>query len=505
MPTMMIVVMTMIRAPLRRIIHFRDVAVRSSSLPSSAMALSTFAKQVTDLAEQATAGAYVRKVDASNPQKTVLLLHPPGACSAFTRSGSQYPPLGLKQLKAVIGNPALVDVLEADGRNYSNDETVDWLSRIAPTAIGMTVTCGTKRLVHAWSAVAKHLSPEYCPLVLVGGPAAAFESASIFDECPHVDVVVKGEGEVTFPDIVRILQNSNGQSRSTTLSALSQLAGVCVRGMPELNDRKIPTLPKDAFETLPFPDLSSSPVAQYAAPDAKRHPMVTMMTQRGCIAQCAFCNTPQIHGRQMRGWSNERIVQELQHLIREHGIREVSFVDDVFTNRPGGPRKLCELMVQEQLDLTWYCNVRADQITPRMAAAMKAAGCHQVFMGFESGCDEMLLRIQKGERVADLERGAAILKGVGIHISIGFIVGLPGETDESVRKSIELCRRVEPHRVQFTRFTPIPGSMLAEAAQQQQLHGSTELSAGFHDRSNKDQVEAWLQQCYEACPYRPSV
>jgi anaerobic magnesium-protoporphyrin IX monomethyl ester cyclase len=286
----------------------------------------------------------------------VLLLHPPGACSAFTRSGSQYPPLGLNQLKAVIGDPLLVDVFEADGYGYSVDETIETLRNAMPVAVGMTVTCGTKPLVHAWSTIVKNLSTSSHhphPIVIVGGPAAAFESQSIFDECPHVDVVVKGEGEVTFPSIVSIVTDSASQSNDDRLALLSELPGVCVRNMPAMNDGKIPTLPKDAFDTLPFPDLSASPVSKYCAPDALRSPMVTMMTQRGCIAKCAFCNTPQIHGQRIRGWSNERVVEELVRLKRRHGIREVSFVDDVFTNRPGGAaRKLCELMIQADLDLT---------------------------------------------------------------------------------------------------------------------------------------------------------
>jgi anaerobic magnesium-protoporphyrin IX monomethyl ester cyclase len=182
--------------------------------------------------------------------------------------------------------------------------------------------------------------------------------------------------------------------------------------------------------------------------------------------------------------------------------RQVSFVDDVFTSRPGGgARKLCELMIQADLDLTWYCNVRADQVTPRIASTMKEAGCHQVFMGFESGCDDMLRRIHKGERVADLERGAATLKAANIRISIGFIVGLPGETDDSVRKSIDLCNRVRPDRVQFTRFTPIPGSQLAERLHSQV--GTLNGGKGFHDRSSKDQVEKWIQMCYDSCQYNP--
>ena len=461
--------------------------------------LSTFSEMINDLAVKAGQG-YFRHLTPANPsQIAILLLHPPGARSAFTRSGSQYPPLGLNQLKALINDTRLVNVLEADGFGLSDHQTVDQIWKSAPRAIGMTVTCGTKKLVHAWSTVVKNLSTNYSPFVLAGGPAAAFESQSILDKCPNVDVVVKGEGEVTFPRIVDIIENSGETaSHHSILEELSMLPGVCVRHHPQLNDRKIPNLPREAFETLPFPDLSDSPVSQYRAPDAQRYPMVTMMTQRGCIAQCAFCNTPQIHGRQIRGWSNEQIIEELQRLKSMHGIQEVSFVDDVFTNRPGGPRKLCQLMIEHELDLTWYCNVRADQITPKMAHAMKAAGCHQVFIGFESGCDEMLQRINKGETVADLERGAGIMKEAGIFISIGFIVGLPGETRDSVDKTIALCNRVQPNRVQFTRFTPIPGSSLATKYDLEHGHG-------FHDRSSKDQVEEWIQQCYDACQYKPSI
>jgi anaerobic magnesium-protoporphyrin IX monomethyl ester cyclase len=228
--------------------------------------------------------------------------------------------------------------------------------------------------------------------------------------------------------------------------------------------------------------------------------------------------------------SNERIVEELKLLIRLHAIKEVSFVDDVFTNRRGGPRQLCELMVQEGLNLTWYCNARANQISPKMALAMRRAGCHQVllgfesgcdmhgthtlimvsthmircihqvFLGFESGCDEMLLRMNKGETVRELEAGAALLKSVGIRISIGFIVGYPGETQASVDRTIALCNRVRPDRAQFTRFTPIPGSEAARI-HAQDANGPM----GFHCRDGTDLIEGYIEQCYRECVYPASV
>jgi hypothetical protein len=165
--------------------------------------VSTFSENVQTLRRSAEQGHY-RSVSPTAstvfhvPRLTVLLLHPPGACSAFTRSGSQYPPLGLNQLKAIIGNPQRVDVLEADGYDMSNEITAETIRRLAPRCIGMTVTCGTKSLTDAWSTLAKNLADGYQPIVIVGGPAANFETISILERCPHVDVVVKGEGEVTF-------------------------------------------------------------------------------------------------------------------------------------------------------------------------------------------------------------------------------------------------------------------------------------------------------------------
>ncbi len=436
-------------------------------------------------------------VDASvGAGLTCSLLQPPGMCSAFTRSGSIYPPLGLLTLQATVGNMARACTLEAEGLGLTDEETVSELRKQAPVAVGMTATCGTIPVINAWSTVAHHLF-SWKPLTLVGGPATAFEHGRIFKECPHVDVIVRGDGEVTFPSIVDALDATRTLPRQTVLDVLSTMEGVMVRNKPQLNDFSIPRFSKEGFATLPFPDFSQSPVQSYWAPDARRTPMVTMMTQRGCVANCTFCNTPQKDGNEIRGYSNERIVDNLLKL-NELGVREVSFVDDVFTNRPGGPRKLCMGIIDAGVDLTWYCNARAEAITPKMADAMRQAGCHQVFMGFESGCNDMLKKMNKGETVSQLKRGAEVLKDAGIHISIGFIVGYPGETESSVMRTIELCNAVKPHRAQFTRFSPIPGSTAHKEF-------GTSANMGFHNREAEDQIESWLQKCYKECEFLPSL
>ena len=127
----------------------------------------------------------------------------------------------------------------------------------------------------------------------------------------------------------------------------------------------------------------------------------------------------------------------------------------------------------------------ADQVWAELAEAMAAAGCHQVYLSFESGDQGMLDRIHKGTTLDKLDRGARLLHSVGIERSVGFVIGLPGESDATVAASIEFARRIEPERVQFTRFTPLAGSPLEHH----------DVAGGFHHRDD-DQVGRWTSQCY---------
>lgn len=394
-------------------------------------------------------------------------------------------------------------VLDADGHKMTDGGALDVIRSTRPVGVGFTVTSKTCGMVEDWGSRVKELAAGggvAAPVVVVGGPHAGFSPKEVFAKCPSVDVVVRGEGEPVFPKMVSLMKDA--PARDTLLQNLSLLPGVLVRGKPQQNDSEILRVDADEFIQLPFPRLdSSAPVSNYWAPDARRGPMVTFMTQRGCPFKCGFCSSPNLHGRKVRGFSVDRIIAELQRLSGELGVREVSFVDDVFTVHPSRLLSLCNAMIERELDISWYCNARADQVSSRLAQAMAAAGCHQVFLGFESGCDAMLKRINKGATVAQLEHGAQVLKEAGIQRSVGFVVGLPGETDESVDKTIALCQRVQPERRQFTRWTPLAGSPLVLAG-----HGvpGSDEQGGFHDRTD-DKVGKWLRKCYEQCPGNASV
>ncbi|MFO0577457.1 MAG: radical SAM protein [Polyangia bacterium] len=413
-------------------------------------------------------------------QPLVVLVQPPGACKAFTRSMSVYPPLGLCQLAATVP-PDEVAVLDADGLGLDAARAHALIRGLRPKLVGLTVSSYTLELIETFAAPLK----ESGIAIAVGGPHASLAPLDVLARCPSVDYVVRGEGEVIFPELCARLQRDE---------PLVGLPGLCARSEGRDTHLDPTILQVQDFAALPFPRLHGLPLPQYFCPDAKQRPMVTMMTTRGCPHRCGFCSSPAVMGKKVRGPAVPAVLDELVRLAAEHGVREVSFVDDVFTINPRRTLALCRGLIERGLRLSWFCNARADQITAEMAEAMAAAGCHQVYLGFESGSQDILDRIHKGATVEELVRGAELLKAAGIARSVGFVLGLPGESDETVSASIRLAQRVRPERLQFTRFTPLVGSPLQDFRPPVRSLGR----AGFHQRGS-DPVGAWIARAYAEC------
>ena len=399
----------------------------------------------------------------------MVLFQPPGACREFTRSGSRYPPLGLCQI-AACAPPSATLVIDADTEGWSDAKAFEQVVAHQPRAVGMTATSYTLDLVEKWA----RMFIEVGIRVIVGGPHATLAPADLLRRCPSVEAVVRGEGEVVINALLAQLVEQRD---------LTGIPGVLTRYTSEQPD----LLRVQSMEMLPFPRFDDLPVEIYGCPDAQRRPMVTMATTRGCPHRCGFCSSPELLGRKVRGFPVERTLDELERLSHEFGVREISFVDDVFTIKRRRTLALCHGMVSRRLDLTWFCNARADQVTPAVADAMAAAGCHQVYIGFESGSQSILDGIRKGTTIERLEQGARILQEHGIERSVGFVIGLPGESDQTIAQTIKMAHRVQPERVQFTRFTPLVGSPLADF----------DVLGGFHVRGT-DQVGLWIDQCYDS-------
>ena len=405
-------------------------------------------------------------------QLPLLLLQPPGSCREFTRSGSCYPPLGLCQLAAMV-DESDVFILDADGLQLSKEETIERICEINPIAIGMTLTTYTFDMISEYSKPLCDLGFK----IIIGGPQASLDPKGTIEKLPSCDWVFCGEAELQMREIINGIKEND----------LSGIKGICFEQNGELiiSEKVI----VENLGEIPFPTFDGLPIEAYWCPDAINRPMLNFMTTRGCPHRCGFCSSPALLGRKLRRWSTGKVVDEIEYLVNKFGIKEFSFVDDVFTIDKNRLNRICELIIEKKLDITWFCNSRADQINEETAILSAKAGCHQMYLGFESGHEKIIKLINKDTTIERLEEGAEILRKAGIGRSIGFVIGLPGENEETIQATIDIVNRVKPERVQFTRWTPLVASPLFDQAK---CRDST-----FHN-GGSDEVSGWISKLYDS-------
>ena len=371
-------------------------------------------------------------------------------------------------------------MFDADGLNISVEETIAHIVSVNPMAVGLTLTTYTFEMVEKITLPLVEAGFD----ILIGGPQATLDPKGTMERLPHVRWVFCGEAEEQMQEIVDRLAEGND---------LAGISGILSKYDSEVDRQQI-----DDFSELPFPRYEGLPLEAYWCPDAQSSPMVTVMTARGCPHRCGFCSSPALLGRKVRGWSVEQVLDHLEYLVNELNIKEISFVDDVFTINRKRLVALCKGILERNLEFTWFCNSRADQVNETVAKFSSEAGCHQMYLGFESG-DQRILDdvVRKDATLEDLIKGADLLKQHGINRSVGFVIGLPTENEASVQASLELAFRVKPERIQFTRWTPLVASPLAELV-------STTSHKTFHGREGmKDEIDQWIQRLYDSVESEP--
>jgi radical SAM superfamily enzyme YgiQ (UPF0313 family) len=402
----------------------------------------------------------------------ILLLQPYGTTRNFTRSQSVYPPLGLCQIAAMFPKEDAY-VLDAEGLDLTDEETKEEILKRNPKILGLTATSFTLDMVEKWASWAKKNSIK----VLVGGPHGSAEPQNLFETCPSADYLVRGEPEEVIVKITDDIINGN-VADNPDICYRKNDGFIISKGILRVSD----------LSKIPMPRFDSLPIKNYHCPDAERSPMMTLQLSRGCPNNCSFCSSTYLEGRKIRYYSTKSIIDQLEHLSKDLGVKEISFVDDGFTTNKKMAMEICHAIIDKKLDITWFCNARADMLSEDLVAIMKKAGCHQVYIGCESGNDQMLKAINKHLTKTQLIKGSDMLHKYDINISAGFIVGLPGDKWEYVAESIDLVKRIKPYRVQFSHFISLPGSDLYK------MIGKNGTS--FHNQ-NGDQYDEWIENAYE--------
>jgi anaerobic magnesium-protoporphyrin IX monomethyl ester cyclase len=265
----------------------------------------------------------------------------------------------------------------------------------------------------------------------------------------HVDIVVKGEGEKAFLKII----NENIRSGIVEAEHIKQLDEIPMPArhlmQMEFYVRSKDRLPETYLDFVP-------PKTRVAA----------LLTSRGCPYDCIFCHNSW-KGLPFRFNSAERVIDEIEHLIKRYRIRALFFIEDnLFVNKRRF-KKICELLIERNLDLIWGGNARVDNVDMELLRLAKKAKCRQVTFGFESGSQRILDVLRKRTKVEQIRKAIHLCKEAGLRVNGTFIIGNPGETEEDIRLTQKLIRENPIDSVGVCIATPFPGTELYNIAQKQ--------------------------------------
>lgn len=362
------------------------------------------------------------------------------------------PPLSLAYLAAVLeSNGVEVQVLDFLVTRYRPEKVRQKLEEYRPQLVGVTCVTLNYYLAAEMLEVCKTVNPDI--VTVIGGPHASFTPKETLLEAPWIDIVVIGEGERTIVELVKTVAGGGN---------LYDIAGIAFMDQSTL----VKTDPRpfiDDIDSLPLPARHLIPLSRYRALGSP----CTIITSRGCPYGCIFCSGRRMLGRKVRFRDPGLVVDEIEKIKQDYGFQQVNIVDDTFTVNYPHAYQICEEMLRRNLNTNWSAFARVDNMTDELAALMKQAGCNMVLFGVESADEGILKTIRKGLTPDDVRDGVRIATGAGIQVYCSFIIGLPGESPDTIQKSISFTNEINRNygaEYGYHMLSPLPGTELYEKA-----------------------------------------
>ncbi len=325
-----------------------------------------------------------------------------------------------------------------NSKNAIWDEIEKVLENIDPKIVGISVFTealgSTKKLIN----VIRKKNPFV--RIIAGGPHAEIDPQYLLKNF-HVDYVIKGDGEKTLYDLSKML--------------LCGLDPSLLMGN-NISNNIITSVRIDVNE-LPIPKLEYHyNYEQYRKVGRK----LNVSTSRGgCVYACKFCYCSKFkYSLQFR--TPERVIDEIAYYIKYYNTKKIFFVDDTFTINRQYIVDICNLIIKRKLIFSWTCTTRAKQVDVDLLTLMKLAGCKSIHIGVESGSPRMLELIDKKININDVINSSMLIKNAGIESRLFFMAGLPTETPNDLRLTIDLIKRVRPDETIMSMYVPIPGTPL---------------------------------------------
>ncbi len=375
-------------------------------------------------------------------------------------------PLGVLYIGALLRREGFdVSVLDADINGLTIGETVERIVATEPDVVGISLMTPQLLSALALCAALEHARPGIA--IVLGGAHIDATKDDIFSMASTMDFAIHGEGELAMLECCQKLRD-HGIRRDHGFANLVEL----LRDVPNVITRdpvsgEVTVQPARPFladlDSLPSADYSMFHTLDYHTPMLPGT-VLSMMLSRGCPFACTFCDAPQVMGKKFRFWSVPRIVEDIRRYKELHRTRSFVFKDSTFTANKRWAEELCHAFIDAKLDIRWRCNTRANLLPQPLLELMKRAGCDILNIGVESGDPEILRRIRKEVDLDEVAGTFERCRALGIRTYATLLVGAPGETEASIRRTLHFAMRIRPSLVNFHIAIAYPGTPMYEEA-----------------------------------------
>ena len=384
----------------------------------------------------------------------VLLINPPienmitTNIPAFVDTERGYnPSLGIMYIAAYAEKYTdhKIEILDMIVEEMGYDTLENEIKKRKPDIVGITTTTFTLIDSIITAKIIKSVDNDI--KVVFGGPHAYIYPEETI-RLPEVDLLVLGEGDITFTELLQKIDN---------YEELKRVKGIVFRHGDKIVNTGYREFIED-LDSLPFPARHLTPYKKYYSLIAKRNPITTMFTSRGCPYRCLFCHRPHM-GKKFRARSPENVVEEMGECVNM-GIHEILIYDDTFNIDRKRVLDVCNLIKERDIDIYFDIRARIDRINKEMLIALKEAGCVRIHYGVESANQRILEILRKDITVEQAEKVIKMTKDVGIETLAYFMIGNPTETRDEILNTIKFAKKLKPDYCHFSATTPFPATPL---------------------------------------------
>ncbi|MFH1711033.1 MAG: radical SAM protein [Nanoarchaeota archaeon] len=417
------------------------------------------------------------------------------------RASPSLPPMGISYLAAVLRKERHdVKILDMNALNMQPLEIIGYLKIFSADVVGFSVTCPAIYRVFKMAEKIKEIYPD--TTIILGGPhPSSLPEESI--EKKFVDFVIMGEGEQT---ILELIKEIEGKKRFASVEGIAF----------QKNGKVLYTAKRERIcdlDSLPFPAIDLLPLERYKSNETKYSKFMTILTSRGCPGKCNYCNK-QVFGDCCLMRSAENIIKEIEFLIKKYGYREFHIVDDLFTNDRKRIVKFCNMVIDRKLNIKWKCGngVRVGSVDLELLKLMKKAGCYSLGFGIESGSQQILNNMKKGQTLEQCENAVRWAKKAGINTVGFFMLGNLGEDEKTMQETIDFAKKIDVDIAQFMILTPYPKTPIREVIEKEgkifennwENYGQLGGVAIFeHGKLKKELMEKMYKKAYKEFYWRP--